>query len=79
MISRVWMPTPLVDVARTIWSETPKVTIRVNFTLALSFRCWFLGHEDCVRCAPGRLFLKCIECGRETPGWKTEKHFRASR
>jgi len=34
-----------------------------------SVRCLFLGHEDLVRHAAGRLFLECAECGRETSGW----------
>lgn len=38
--------------------------------LHVSFKCWLLGHEDFVRCAPGRLYLECIECGRETKGWR---------
>jgi hypothetical protein len=37
----------------------------------LSLRCWLLGHEDFVRRAPDRLYLQCIECGRETRGWCT--------
>lgn len=52
------------------WSDVPKARVRLNVMRGLSFRCWFFGHEDWVRCAPGRLYLECIECGRETPGWR---------
>jgi hypothetical protein len=33
--------------------------------------CWIFGHEDWVRRASGRLYLECLDCGRETPGWTT--------
>ena len=41
--------------------------------LQLSLRCWLLGHEDFVRTTTGRLYLECMECGRQTPGWRTAK------
>ena len=44
----------------------------------VSFRCWLLGHEDFVRCAPDRLYLECIECGRETKGWRISTSRRSS-
>jgi hypothetical protein len=40
----------------------------------LSLRCWLLGHEDLVRTTTGRLYLECMECGRQTPGWRTGKN-----
>ena len=43
----------------------------------VSFKCWLLGHEDFVRGAQGRLYLECIECGRETPGWRIGKSGRS--
>ena len=39
----------------------------------LSLRCRLLGHEDLVRTTTGRLYLECMECGRQTPGWQTGK------
>ena len=67
----------LADVARQLWSGTPKViTLRLNAARRVSFRCWFLGHEDWVRRAPGRLYLECFECGRKTPGWTTESQIQ---
>ena len=39
----------------------------------LSLRCWLSGHEDLVRTAAGRLYLECMECGRQTKGWRTGK------
>ena len=41
------------------------------------FRCWLSGHEDFVRFVPGRLYLECFECGRETPGWRIGKSSRS--
>lgn len=37
----------------------------------LPLRCWLSGHEDFVRTAAGRLYLECMECGRQTKGWRT--------
>jgi hypothetical protein len=39
----------------------------------LPFKCWVFGHDDWVRRAPGLLYLECLECGRETPGWTVAK------
>lgn len=44
--------------------------------LHVSFRCWLFGHEDFVRSAHDRLSLECIECGRETKGWRIGKSSR---
>jgi hypothetical protein len=33
-----------------------------------------MGHEDWIRRTPDRLFLECVECGRETQGWMTGKN-----
>jgi hypothetical protein len=41
--------------------------------LQLSLRCWLLGHEDLVRTTTGRLYLECMECGRQTAGWRIGK------
>jgi hypothetical protein len=41
-----------------------------------NLRCLVFGHEDQVRCVPGRLYLKCHECGRETTGWHVGKKGR---
>lgn len=35
----------------------------------LSLRCLLAGHDDLIAREPGRLFLRCFTCGRETPGW----------
>jgi hypothetical protein len=39
--------------------------IRGGFAL----RCRLFGHQDGRRCEAGRVYLECLECGRETPGW----------
>ncbi|MGE0451473.1 MAG: hypothetical protein AB7Q29_18010 [Vicinamibacterales bacterium] len=31
--------------------------------------CGLQGHEDYVQFARGRMFLRCISCGCESPGW----------
>ena len=31
--------------------------------------CAFAGHSFLLQTEPGRVFLKCAECGHETPGW----------
>jgi hypothetical protein len=34
------------------------------------FYCYLSGHHDFgVRCAPGEIYLRCIHCGRRSPGW----------
>jgi hypothetical protein len=38
--------------------------------MAFSFWCVLVGHDDVVARAPERLWLRCAECGRETPGWR---------
>lgn len=37
--------------------------------LLARLRCWCHGHTMELRWAPDRLWLRCVECGRETPGW----------
>ena len=32
-------------------------------------KCWLFGHDDWVRCTPGRVYLECCDCGRQTAGW----------
>jgi hypothetical protein len=34
------------------------------------FYCYLSGHHDFgVRCDPGEIYLRCIHCGRRSPGW----------
>jgi hypothetical protein len=34
------------------------------------FYCYLSGHHDFgVRCEPGEIYLRCIHCGRRSPGW----------
>lgn len=30
----------------------------------------FWGHDFRVKCQPGRIFLRCVECGKESRGWR---------
>lgn len=32
-------------------------------------RCGLTGHDMLMRFEPGRLSLRCHDCGHETPGW----------
>ena len=73
MRSRLLMTTVLAGIAAAVWSETSRVILRLDVKRGPSLRCWILGHEDWVRRASGRLYLECLECGRETPGWTTSR------
>jgi hypothetical protein len=34
------------------------------------FNCYLSGrHEYGVGCEPGTIFLRCLHCGRRSPGW----------
>lgn len=44
----------------------------------MHLRCLFHGHDDLQHHAPGRLFLRCTVCGRETPGWALDAPGRGS-
>lgn len=35
----------------------------------MHLRCLVHGHQDLCHFEPRRVFLGCVECGRETPGW----------
>ena len=61
--------------AHATWFETVRVRwARISeMGFQFSLRCWLLGHEDLVRTTTGRLYLECMECGRQTPGWRTGK------
>ncbi len=35
--------------------------------------CYLSGrHEYGVSCAPGTIFLRCVHCGRRSPGWAVD-------
>ena len=34
--------------------------------------CGLQGHDEIVHFAGGRMFLRCVNCGHETPGWDTQ-------
>ena len=33
-------------------------------------RCYVTGHDYCVSCERGSMFLKCIVCERRSQGWE---------
>ena len=68
--------TVLAAVAGTVWTQLPQVALRLRW---LSFKCWFMGHDDWIRRTPDRLYLECVECGRETQGWATGKRHSSDR
>jgi hypothetical protein len=72
--SRLFMTTALAGIAGAIWSGTSRVTLRFDVKRGLSLTCWIFGHEDWVRRVPGRLYLECLDCGRETPGWTMSRN-----
>ena len=37
------------------------------------FNCYLSGrHEYGIWCEPGAIFLRCVHCGRRSPGWEVE-------
>jgi hypothetical protein len=54
-------------------TRSPGPSLMTALRFHLSLRCWLSGHEDFVRTAAGRLYLECMECGRQTTGWRTGK------
>lgn len=71
--SRLFMATTLAGIAGATWAGTLRATQRFHVKRRLSLRCWIFGHEDWVRRTPGRLYLECLDCGRQTPGWTTSR------
>ena len=45
--------------------ETPGVLDRVKH-----FYCGLHGHDNLMQFERARMFLKCVSCGHETPGWE---------
>ena len=37
------------------------------------FFCWLFGHADFLQMDHGRMCLRCVACGRETPGWTLDR------
>jgi hypothetical protein len=39
------------------------------------FNCYLSGrHEYGMWCEPGTIFLRCVHCGRRSPGWALHAH-----
>jgi hypothetical protein len=77
--SRLLKTTVLAAVAGAIWTQMPQLTLRVNIGRRLSLKCLFLGHEDWIRRTSDRVYLECLECGRETRGWTTGRSHHSDR
>jgi sRNA-binding protein len=39
--------------------------------------CYVTGHDYAVCCNHGRMFLRCIVCGRRSEGWVVHAHHQA--
>jgi hypothetical protein len=37
------------------------------------FVCGLHGHDALLQFAAGRMFLRCVSCGHETPGWNLDE------
>ena len=35
--------------------------------------CGFQGHDNLMQFERERVFLRCVSCGHETPGWETQR------
>jgi hypothetical protein len=43
------------------------------------FNCYLSGrHEYGMWCEPGTIFLRCVHCGRRSPGWAVNKQPRVT-
>jgi hypothetical protein len=42
------------------------------------FNCYLSGrHEYGMWCEPGAIFLRCVHCGKRSPGWTVEAKMQA--
>ena len=41
--------------------------------------CYMRGHDYCVSCDSGAMFLKCVACGRRSRGWEVRETLGAER
>jgi len=38
------------------------------------FKCFLSGRHDYgIGCEPGAIFLRCVHCGRRSPGWNVDQ------
>jgi hypothetical protein len=43
------------------------------------FNCYLSGrHEYGMWCEPGTIFLRCVHCGRRSPGWAVNQQSRVA-
>ena len=50
-------------------TQTEGIVKRVLDRVGEAF-CGLHGHDSLLQFQPDRLFLKCVSCGHESPGWK---------
>jgi hypothetical protein len=68
MGSRTWRARLIATVVpvRAVASTTSAARQTIS---GAALKCWLFGHDDWVRCTPGRVYLECCDCGRQTAGW----------
>jgi len=43
------------------------------------FNCYLSGRHDYgMWCEPGQIFLRCVHCGKRSPGWAVERRVPAA-
>jgi hypothetical protein len=43
------------------------------------FNCYLSGRHDYgMWCEPGQIYLRCVHCGKRSPGWTVERRAQAS-
>jgi hypothetical protein len=47
-------------------------------TMARQFVCGLHGHDNLLEFGRGRLSLKCVSCGHESPGWEIKSRADAT-
>jgi hypothetical protein len=63
MASRAFVPEPDVDRSDDGLGTAVVAKVRQMF-------CGMHGHDNLLQFERDRLFLRCVSCGRETPGWE---------
>lgn len=52
-----------------LWPDMTAMRHAFSWLRPIRARCLLVGHDDYLSREPHRLFLRCGECGRRTPGW----------
>ena len=55
-------------------SQSASIIVQSPHTISTRIRHWLCGlngHERYLHTEPGRLSLRCVGCGHDSPGWDT--------